>query len=1069
MARLRDGKGRREPLDFRGFFGLEGLAERLADRITDLLVERKLLAPPAILGDADVPPPVPPDLRPVAADDVDAIVDLVFDACDWYPERQEDWRVKGWWSPPPKEGQQDQPQDDPLNSFVAEDLERVDGELAAGNAGAALQAYLLGENPPGRIDLERNPGVLLAGVAPSRAPLACWPASSPLVTAQQFAVNTALRELAEGAGLFAVNGPPGTGKTTMLKDVIAAVIGRRADVLAGFSNPAEAFAGKIGIDNYKYGAYRLQQRLEGFGIVVASANNGAVENITKELPALAKIADGFPIDYFPEVADTVAAGAKAKRLPEQRQHWGLATAVLGSLDKRSLFARRFWLAGMPPRRKPGEPERPPDPMRLRSLQELARVGELRALPWADARAAYLAARERVERCLEAAHAAAEALAALRAAERDHDEAVREREKVEEELEGFAFLLPLWRDVVASHDETLQCATHRLCCANARDEGLRALLEAEEALALLQAGMPGDAVALAESGQQQAEAVLATLRQEHDDHHRRRPGFWSQLFRTPYSRRWNMRDSEFEQQRREAIARREHAAAELASALAHRRKLSGARDKSAALAEQARRAAETARALGLRDQEDADTIAEEVRSLTEERARDAGMLQDLEESRRTAQARSETLQAGIRAARGRIDAARGVMARCGLDDEHVPHWELHSLDRAAMHLANPSHLPALFAARRALFVAALDLHKAFIAATWKTLAPTLAAFVNVLQGQLRPCQVKGGVQQLWEAFFLVVPVVSTTFASFPRLFAGMPRESIGWLLVDEAGQAAPQQAVGALWRARRALIVGDPLQLEPVVGLPDELVTPLRERCGAEQQWEPPAASAQTLADRANRHGVYLAQGTDDPVWLGAPLVVHRRCLDPMFGIANAIAYDNKMVYGTTADSAGDEFGSSRWIDMPAHDAEGHWIPSQARYAAHIVHEITGGNLRCKDGRLRVYVITPFRVVARKMYTLLHERYGDAMQGMVGTVHTFQGKEADHVIFLLGGNPDSPGVISRFAGAKPNLVNVAVTRAKRRLYVIGKRDYWTGPTDVRGIFTRLAEQLPVEQGEPPSTR
>jgi hypothetical protein len=69
-------------------------------------------------------------------------------------------------------------------------------------------------------------------------------------------------------------------------------------------------------------------------------------------------------------------------------------------------------------------------------------------------------------------------------------------------------------------------------------------------------------------------------------------------------------------------------------------------------------------------------------------------------------------------------------------------------------------------------------------------------------------------------------------------------------------------------------VGDPLQLEPVVGVPDELITPLLTRCAAEKRWAPPAVSAQVLADRANRYGTYLGEG-DARVWLGSPLVVHR--------------------------------------------------------------------------------------------------------------------------------------------------------------------------------------------------
>lgn len=93
-----------------------------------------------------------------------------------------------------------------------------------------------------------------------------------------------------------------------------------------------------------------------------------------------------------------------------------------------------------------------------------------------------------------------------------------------------------------------------------------------------------------------------------------------------------------------------------------------------------------------------------------------------------------------------------------------------------------------------------------------------------------------------------------------------------------------------------------------------------------------------------------------------------------------------------------------------------------------------------------------------MRELLRARYGKASEGMSGTVHTFQGKEAEHVIFLLGGDPRQPGVISSFAGAEPNLINVAVTRARRRLYVIGDRRFWTGPQDSHRYFSRMAEEL-----------
>ena len=424
-------------------------------------------------------------------------------------------------------------------------------------------------------------------------------------------------------------------------------------------------------------------------------------------------------------------------------------------------------------------------------------------------------------------------------------------------------------------------------------------------------------------------------------------------------------------------------------------------------------------------------------------------------------REGKLTQALTKARSRIGAVSGELARFDLTLDQLCQWNLSALSRDALHSGAPYFTQELFEARCAVFSAAMILHKSFIVVTWQPLRKSLSAFVDVLKGDIHPDKVSGGVVQLWDAFFLVVPVVSTTFASFPRLFTGMRRESLAWLLIDEAGQAAPQQAVGAIWRARRTILVGDPRQLEPVVGVPEELIGPLLDRCGAEPQWAPPLASAQTLADRANRYGMYIGD-EGERIWLGAPLLAHRRCLDPMFAIANDIAYHNKMIYGSGSDKGEESIGLSRWIDISGSQAEGHWVEVQAQHALALVARITGGKLKRSDGQFKVYIVTPFRIVSKKIKELLVERYGNECKGMSGTVHTFQGKKADHVIFLLGGDPQRPGVIANFAGKKPNLVNVAVTRAKRRLYVIGDRDYWTGSSDVHMIYQRMAAQLHVER-------
>src|SRR5699024_2363208 len=153
--------------------------------------------------------------------------------------------------------------------------------------------------------------------------------------------------------------------------------------------------------------------------------------------------------------------------------------------------------------------------------------------------------------------------------------------------------------------------------------------------------------------------------------------------------------------------------------------------------------------------------------------------------------------------------------------------------------------------------------------------------------------------------------------------------LGWLLIDEAGQAAPQYAAGAIWRAQRVLAVGDPLQLQPVVTIPQKAQRDIARAYRLSATWIPPLASVQTLADRVSVFGTLLDQG-EERTWVGAPLTVHRRCDEPMFSLCNQIAYNGIMVNGVHRDADGpaehDPFhersgpliAPSHWADEPAH-------------------------------------------------------------------------------------------------------------------------------------------------------
>ncbi|MER7213077.1 AAA domain-containing protein [Streptosporangium sp. NPDC000239] len=784
-----------------------------------------------------------------------------------------------------------------LNSFIADDLKRVAAAVRTGAYGSALDAYLQSREPE-RTDLRQNPHVVLEHVAPDLVPAGRWPQGpeKPLALSQQFAVNTIMTELAPQAGLFAVNGPPGTGKTTMLRDLIAANVVERALRLSKLAHTALAFTGEM---RWQTGHYRRvvslwREDLTGFEMVVTSANNGAVENVTTEIPARGAIDAPWrdEVTYFDDIASRVL-GEPA---------WGLVAAKLGRKSNRVEFAGRAWYGTAD---EPG----------LRAAFEAWQTNS--GSSWSTAVRSFNHAYEKVrelQREHSATHAALRDLSALRHA-------------------------------VESATRDVSAAEARL--GRLRDEQDR--LRRQEASA------------------RQDVAEWEGRRQEHQ---RFQPTLVTAIFTLgKASREW----------------------------LAQDRDLAG-------------RVQAAQHALG-------DVSAR----LTASRLPVIEATSDLV-SRRTA---LDTANSRLARARSRLAEQQDALGAFFPGEQ----WWADAERREHQTLWTDA---VWNAARSELFVEALRLHQAFLRAEASRMRKSLQAAMDVLGGETPADVPEAAVRAAWQSLFFLVPVVSTTFASFHRVFSHLTQEALGWLFIDEAGQAAPQLAAGAIWRSRRVVAVGDPLQLEPVVTLPFSAQRALSRTFGVrEERWLPGRTSVQQLADHVNAYGTSLP-GEDAPVWVGAPLRVHRRCDQPMFGISNAIAYDGLMVYGKP-EQPPVSLPDSMWIDVTGTASDGHWVREEGEVLERILRRLTREGISPES----VFVISPFRDVVRGVKGVVRSFEGVE----AGTVHTAQGREADVVVLVLGGDPSSPGA-KRWAAQRPNLLNVAVSRAKRRLYVIGDHTQWS---------------------------
>jgi hypothetical protein len=74
--------------------------------------------------------------------------------------------------------------------------------------------------------------------------------------------------------------------------------------------------------------------------------------------------------------------------------------------------------------------------------------------------------------------------------------------------------------------------------------------------------------------------------------------------------------------------------------------------------------------------------------------------------------------------------------------------------------------------------------------------------------------------------------------------------------------------------------------------------------------------------------------------VGLPLLVHRRCANPMFGVSNAIAYQRLMVHSTPSRPSRirDVLGSSRWLNVQG-SANDKWCPEEGKTVLKLLKEL----------------------------------------------------------------------------------------------------------------------------------
>ncbi|PRQ10880.1 hypothetical protein C1Y63_09050 [Corynebacterium sp. 13CS0277] len=819
---------------------------------------------------------------------------------------------------------------------------------------------------PHRVDVLAPEGAaaLRAAIAPKHLPPGRWPANPQhsLSSSQTFALVQAL-QLArvpekgpyDQLPIFGVNGPPGTGKTTVLKDVVANIIVQRAEILAHLERPMDALV----VDPAGSTPVHLREDLEGWGILIASANNGAVDNVVTDATKYGALDEEFwdDVDYYAELArprrsttttaDSTGTATRAGRTRETA--WGILGGRLGNSSNRRAFAARFF----------------PD-SGSRTAADFGFLAAADVPSWAEAKSEFLAARRAVDELLSHAQQAADEMAT-------HAKALQQHEHASQQA----------RAALADYQATVSgCLT-----AGA-------------------AGSAGAAGTVPPAGAAGATGTASTDR-------------------TPLSAE-------------ELLARVRQCEQQAAAALA---------------AEEARPRGFLQRILALfRGSARNDAARQQLSTQRDAWRATAAQLEGLAQAHVQAWAALQQARSECASVEARLRGEFGAHADNPTD--------ISPEATARREKFLPWATPALERARTRVFLAALRLHQAWLKdeAVRTAIAGELAHATQLMIDSSTSDRARSN--HALQLLFMLVPMVSSTFASIGSCFSFVNDRQIGWLIIDEAGQASPQQAIGAFRVARRALVVGDPLQLPPVVVTPQAVVREMMAELDIPERFDPRVASVQSLVDLLSRYGTTLGGAT----WVSAPLRAHRRCQEPMFSLCNDMAYEGMMIHATppmdtdssAPEAAGEEaLPRSCWVDVPAEATTGHVQPKELAVLEQILNDIGTRALSAHDGAAAagraeqrrvlartfgsVFALSPFRAVADRLEELA-ETYPMLKSG---SVHTAQGREADTVILVLGGAAGADGARA-WASDPVNLVNVAVSRARRRLIIIGDYAAWHKP-------------------------
>jgi len=270
------------------------------------------------------------------------------------------------------------------------------------------------------------------------------------------------------------------------------------------------------------------------------------------------------------------------------------------------------------------------------------------------------------------------------------------------------------------------------------------------------------------------------------------------------------------------------------------------------------------------------------------------------------------------------------------------------------------------------------------------------------------------------------------------------EMFDLVIIDEATQSDIVSALPLLARGKRAMVLGDPQQLTHITTVGSTVDEEIARRYKLSDD-----EAAGLSYSGVSLFGLAASRSPEDPIMLRR----HFRSHPAIIGFSNETFYGSQLIVETD-QAQFDGAAPLQWSNVTGRFEPGaNGRSGRNRPEAEAAVDLAIATLSELEGSGRtVGIVSPLRPQVDLIVDLVAERHPDSVARLtIDTAYGFQGDERDVMIMSPVLSEEMPVHLRRFV-ASANTLNVAVTRARSRLIVVGDFD---ACEQSDGLLSRLA--------------